>query len=63
VQSDLVVVTAADDRLLPAFLERAAGMLETHPDAAICSGRSLIIDESGKHVGELGLHGSIHAEL
>ena len=55
VRSDLVVVTAADDRLLPAFLERAAGMLEVNPGAAICSGRSLIIDASGDRVGELRL--------
>jgi hypothetical protein len=55
VSSDLVVITAADDRLLPVFLERAAEMLEANPSAAICSGRSPIIDQSGNRIGEMRL--------
>jgi len=52
---DLVVVTAADDRLLPAFLTRAAALMERYATAGICSGRSYVTDEVGIRIGELPL--------
>ncbi len=36
VTSDYLVCAAADDRLLPAFLERSMALLERHPQAGLC---------------------------
>lgn len=48
VTSDYIVWTAADDRLLPHFLERSMGALERHPHAGLCfSETTQLLGDSG----------------
>lgn len=42
---------AADDYLLPTFLEESLRILERFPEAGLCSTQSHIIDEGGAHRG------------
>jgi glycosyltransferase involved in cell wall biosynthesis len=48
VKSDYVVWTAADDRLLPCFLERSMAALRRHPTAGLCfSETSQLLGDTG----------------
>lgn len=48
---DYVYFAAADDRILPDFLERSMNCLTQNPGAGLCSTLSRIMDESGKLQG------------
>jgi glycosyltransferase involved in cell wall biosynthesis len=48
---DYVAFPGADDRTLPEFLEKCMVQLTQHPQAALCSGLSRLIDEDGKDLG------------
>ncbi len=41
---DCLYVAAADDRILPGFLQRSMEMLARHPQAALCSASAYMID-------------------
>ena len=61
--SDYIVWAAADDRLLPDFLEKSMNMLERHPEAGLCFSQLCVLeDTSGKirHYGE-ATHGKAFA--
>ncbi|WP_029008363.1 glycosyltransferase family 2 protein [Azospirillum halopraeferens] len=47
VQTDCVAWTAADDQLMPAFLERSMAVLERHPDAAMCCSELVVLEADG----------------
>ncbi len=51
VNTRYVLFSAADDRLLPRFLERAVTMLAQHRTAGLCSTDSLSIDDVGRTTG------------
>lgn len=44
---------AADDKILPGFLEKSMNILIKHPEAGLCSTLSWVIDEEGRHRGIL----------
>lgn len=48
---DYVHSAGADDLVLPGFYEKSMEMLESYPDAGLCSSLSTLIDESGKGLG------------
>jgi glycosyltransferase involved in cell wall biosynthesis len=46
-----VIILGSDDILLPTFLERAVGMLEARPEAAMLHGGAIWIDDAGARFG------------
>ncbi len=46
-RGDYVLSTAADDWILPELLESAGAQFARHPEAGLCSGLSLVTDETG----------------
>lgn len=46
-RSDYVLSTAADDWILPDLLAAAGAQFARHPEAGLCSGLSLVTDETG----------------
>ena len=48
VDSDYVIVLAADDSLLPGFIEKTMSLLERHPEAALGCSHPAYMDEHGK---------------
>lgn len=50
-KGDYIYGVAADDMILPGFLEKTMGMLEKHPKAAYCSTLSLLLGENGENLG------------
>ena len=46
-----VYFAAADDKILPGFFERSIGLLSRHPQAGLCSTRSLLLGEHGETLG------------
>lgn len=48
--SEYVAFLAADDKTLPAFFEKSLTLLSFHPEAALCSGISLVEYHSGDYV-------------
>lgn len=50
-RGDYVFFSAADDAVLPGFLERSVGLLARHPEAALCSSLSRVIDAAGADQG------------
>jgi glycosyltransferase involved in cell wall biosynthesis len=63
-RGDCLVSAAADDMLLPGFLEKSLGALERHPDAGICVSEFVVIETDGRVVNysrempaSFGLHG------
>lgn len=51
--SEYICCVAADDRMLPGFLEKSMNLLTQYPQAGLCSGISLKIDENGNHIGSI----------
>src|SRR5579862_7248544 len=47
VDSEYVVILAADDRVLPGFFEKCVNMLEQHPQAGLCCSRPAFMDKDG----------------
>lgn len=47
---EFVAFLAADDKTLPGFFEKSLTLLSLHPDAALCSGVSLVHYRSGDYV-------------
>jgi len=54
-QGDCVLLAAADDRVLPDFFHKAMTLLAAHPNAGLCSGLTVTIDEAGRETGLLRL--------
>ena len=52
-RGSLLVFSAADDVIYPAFFERMLALLRAHPQAAFASARTAIIDEKGNRTGVL----------
>ena len=50
-KGDYIYGAAADDLILPGFLEKTMAMLENHPDAALCSTLSTLIGRNGENLG------------
>ena len=50
-RGDYIMSLAADDYMLPGFLERSMDMLTMHPEAGFCSTLSLMVDEAGRKLG------------
>ena len=48
--SECVAFLAADDKTLPDFFEKTLTLLSSHPEAALCSGVSLVQYRSGDYV-------------
>jgi len=48
---DYVYFAAADDKVLPGFLEKSLHLLNRYPQAGLCSTQSLMIDAEGKDKG------------
>ena len=55
VGTELVIFSAADDKVLPGFFDKAIDLLVRHPSAAYCSAGLLLIDESGRNTGTFSL--------
>lgn len=51
VTGDYVTLPAADDRVLPGCFEKSMALLRRYPEAGLCSGLSLLIDEEGRSSG------------
>jgi|AGTN01.1.fsa_nt_gi Glycosyltransferases involved in cell wall biogenesis len=47
-RGEMILFAAADDELHPDFLRECADLLARHPQAALCSTASLIMDETGR---------------
>ena len=52
-KGDFFYAAAADDKILPGFLERTMQMFEAHPEAGLCSTRAIFIDADGRNLGPL----------
>ena len=50
-KGDYIYGAAADDLILPGFLEKTMAMLQKHPEAALCSTLSLLFGEEGENLG------------
>jgi glycosyltransferase involved in cell wall biosynthesis len=50
-RGEYVSFLAADDQVLPDFLERSMSLLIRYPEAALCSGLCLTMDEEGRDRG------------
>lgn len=48
---DYVYGAAADDKIMPGFLEKSMDMLTEYPEAGLCSTLSYLIDADGNNVG------------
>jgi len=47
---DAIAIVAADDRILPRFVERSAARLEAHPAAGLCFSAYALMDASSEEV-------------
>ncbi|MCH8928838.1 MAG: glycosyltransferase [Candidatus Marinimicrobia bacterium] len=50
-KGDYVYGVAADDVIMPGFLEKTMAMFERHPKAALCSTLSILLGEKGENLG------------
>ncbi|MCH7954270.1 MAG: glycosyltransferase family 2 protein [Candidatus Marinimicrobia bacterium] len=50
-KGDYIYGVAADDVILPGFLEKTMAMFEKHPEAAYCSTLSILLGENGENLG------------
>ena len=50
-KGDYIYGAAADDLILPGFLEKTMSMLKKYPDAALCSTLSTLIGRNGENLG------------
>ena len=50
---DYMYNAAADDKVLPGFFEKTMNLLSAYPQAGLCSGNTISIDEQGKTLSEL----------
>jgi glycosyltransferase involved in cell wall biosynthesis len=48
---EYVYSAAADDIIFPGFFEKAMDLLTRHPDAGLCSGLSMLMDDAGRSIG------------
>ncbi|MCX5794108.1 MAG: glycosyltransferase family 2 protein [Elusimicrobia bacterium] len=48
---DYAQFSAADDRILPGFLEQSIGLLSRYPQAGLCSTLSLMLGKDGQNLG------------
>ncbi len=53
-KGDWILFSAADDCLLPGFIQHSLALLAQYPQAGLCSTLSLMIDESGTDLGVAG---------
>ena len=51
VKTDYLCGAAADDKLLPGFIEKSMNLLEQYPEAGLCSSLFEFIDENGNGTG------------
>lgn len=50
-KGDYIYGAAADDMILPGFIEKTLTMFEKYSEAALCSSLSLLLGESGENLG------------
>jgi hypothetical protein len=48
---EYVYSAAADDLIFPGFFEKTMDLLTRHPEAGLCSGLSMLMDETGRNIG------------
>src|SRR5215475_4496749 len=54
--ADYLVAAAADDRMLPLFLERSMAVLERHPRAGLCFSELAVIRDDRDEIERLAAH-------